>query len=93
MKVRYRPQALADIDTIFKYLNTRSPAGARHVLHAIADAIDEIGANPYSGQATSKPGIRAKIIGRYRYKVFFSVVDEDFVEIIHMRHTSRRPWP
>jgi plasmid stabilization system protein ParE len=48
VKVRYRPRALADIDEIFQYLNERSPAGARCVLGAIADAIDEIGANPRS---------------------------------------------
>lgn len=93
MKIRYRPRALADIDDIFQYLNTRSPTGARHVLRTIADAIDEIAANPYSWQATSKPDIRAKSIGRYRYKIIYSVVDDAFVEIIHVRHTSRRPWP
>ncbi len=67
MKVRYRQRALADIDDIFHYLNERSPTGARHVLSAIADAIDEIGANPDAWQATSDPGVRAKTVGRYRY--------------------------
>jgi hypothetical protein len=27
----------------------------------------------------------------YHYKIFYSVVG-DTVEIIHVRHTSRRPW-
>ena len=26
MKIRYRPRALADIDEIFEFINTRSPA-------------------------------------------------------------------
>lgn len=92
MRVRYRPQALADIDDISRYLSERSPTGAFHVLTAIADAIDEIGANPDAWQATSDPHIRAKTVGRYRYKIFYAVIGDEFVEIIHVRHTARRPW-
>ncbi|WP_168192809.1 type II toxin-antitoxin system RelE/ParE family toxin [Undibacter mobilis] len=92
MKVRYRPRAKADIDEIFQYLNERSPSGALHVLSAIADAIDEIGANPDAWQATSLPDIRAKTVGRYRYKIFYAAVGDETVEIIHVRHTARRPW-
>lgn len=92
MRVRYRPRALADIDEIFEYLNERSPAGARRVLSSIVDAIDEIGANPHAAQATSNPDIRAKTLGRYRYKIFYAVERDEFVEIIHVRHTARRPW-
>jgi plasmid stabilization system protein ParE len=92
VKVRYRPRAQADLDDIFQYLNERSPTGARHVLGAIADAIDEIAANPDAWQATSVPDIRAKTIGRYRYKIFYAVVGDECVEIIHVRHTARRPW-
>jgi len=90
--VRYRQQALADIDDIFQYLNERSPSGARHVLSAIADAIDEIAANPDAWQATSASDIRAKTVGRYRYKIFYAVAGNETVEIIHVRHTARRPW-
>ncbi len=35
MKVTYRPRALADIDEIFRYLEKRSPTGARNVISAI----------------------------------------------------------
>jgi len=92
VKVRYRPRAQADIDEISRYLSERSPNGALHVLTAIADAIDEIGANPDAWQATSDPDIRAKTVGRYRYKIFYAVIDGAYVEIIHVRHTARRPW-
>ena len=30
---------------------------------------------------------------RYRYKIFYRIVEEDTVEIMHIRHTSRQPWP
>ena len=92
MNVRYRARALADLDGIFQYLNERSPGGARNVLRAIRDAIEDIAEQPLAAPQTSDPDIRVKILGRYRYKIFYSVVAEDFVEIIHVRHAARRPW-
>ncbi len=91
MNVRYRARALADIDEIFQYLNERSPTGARNVLRAIADAIDSIAGQPLASPLTSDPDIRVKIPNRYRYKIFYGVVREKFVEIIHVRHAARRP--
>jgi toxin ParE1/3/4 len=92
MKVRYRARALADIDGIFQYLNERSPTGARNVLRALAAAIHDVGGHPQASPRTSDPDIHVKILGRYRYKIFYSVVADEFVEIIHVRHAARRPW-
>ncbi len=92
MKVRYRERALSDIDEIFQFINARSPVGARKVLHALADAIDEIGAYPLASPVSSDADIRVKILTRYRYKIFYSIVDDDFIEIVHVRHAARRPW-
>jgi toxin ParE1/3/4 len=91
MKVRYRALALADLASIFEYLNERSPTGARNVLEAIHDAIEEISVHPRAAPQTSDPELRVKILGRYRYKIFYSVT-EDAIEIIHIRHAARRPW-
>jgi toxin ParE1/3/4 len=90
VKVRYRAQALADLDAIFKYLNERSPSGARNVLSVLADAIDSIADRPMASPKTSAPDVRVKILGRYRYKIFYST-DGDAAEIIHIRHAARRP--
>ena len=92
MKIRYRARALADLDGIFQYLNERSPGGARNVMSAIRDAIDDIAEYPLAAPRTSDPDVRVKILGRYRYKIFYSVAAAEFVEIIHVRHAARRPW-
>jgi toxin ParE1/3/4 len=91
VKVRYRERALADIEAIFNYLDERSPSGSRNVLTAIADAIDIIAAQPQAAQRTSDASVRVKTVGRYHYRIFYSV-DGDTVEIIHVRHGARRPW-
>jgi plasmid stabilization system protein ParE len=92
MKVRYRERALTDLADIFNYLNERSPTGARNVLRAIADAVDSIAAQPVASPRTSDPHVRVKVLGRYRYKIFYAVVADEFVEITHIRHAARRPW-
>ena len=91
MKVRYRSLALADLEDIFQFLNERSPTGARNVLRAIHGAIREIAENPLAAPRTSDPYLRVKILGRYRYKIFYSIAG-DIIDIIHIRHASRRPW-
>lgn len=92
MKVRHRARALSDLEDIFRYLDARSPTGARNVLAAIYAAVGDVASDPLAAPRTSDPGIRVKILGRYRYKIFYSVVGTEFVEIIHIRHAARRPW-
>jgi plasmid stabilization system protein ParE len=89
MRVRYAPRAFADREQIFDYLAQRSPSGA--VMATIRGAVEQLGDQPYSGYATDTADVRVKFIGRYPYKVFYRVRGET-VEIIHIRHTARRPW-
>lgn len=91
MKLHYRAQALADIDAIDRFLEERSPSGARSVLRAIYASIQLVAESPLSYQCTNDSDIRVHVVRRYSYKIFYSVAG-DAVEIIHVRHTSRRPW-
>jgi toxin ParE1/3/4 len=91
MRLQYRAQALADIEAIHRYLDARSPSGARSVLRAIYASIQLIAEHPLSYQRTDDPEIRVHMVQRHRYKIFYSVTG-DTIEIIHVRHTSRRPW-
>jgi toxin ParE1/3/4 len=66
-------RALADLEDIFRYLDERSPAGARKVIEAIHGAIMSAAEHPLSGWETSDPAIRVKIVGRFHYKIFYTV--------------------
>jgi toxin ParE1/3/4 len=92
MNVRFRVRALADIDDIRQYLEKRSPGGAFNVVQAIRASIRSIADQPYDLERTDDPHIRMKVVRSYRYKIFYSVLDDTTVEIVHVRHTSRRPW-
>lgn len=91
MRVRYTPEAFADRERIFDYLHERSPGGAHRVLASIREAARLLGEHPHSGYNTDIADIRVMFITRYPYKIFYRVRD-DVVEILHIRHTSRRPW-
>ena len=91
MRVRYTPEAFADRERIFEYLRERSPSGARRVLARIRGAVRLLGEQPYSGYQSNDPEVRVKFVVRYPYKIFYRVRN-DVVEIVHIRHTSRRPW-
>src|ERR1700755_184576 len=89
MRVRYTPQAFADRERILEYLRERSPAGARNVAASISDVVAQIGDQPHSGYRTDNPEVRGMFVVRYPYKIFHRT-RETAVEILHIRHTSRR---
>ncbi len=96
MIIRYSPRASRDLESIRKYLTERSPGspnGAVNVLTAIYAAVEFICRHPEATEATRIRGVRAKIVQRHRFKIFYRVVASDnAIEIVHVRHTSRRPW-
>jgi plasmid stabilization system protein ParE len=92
MKVRYTPQAFSDRERILEYLKERSESGSRNVAASIREAVAQLGHQPHSGYRTDNPDVRVLFVVRYPYKIFYRVRD-DVVEILHIRHTSRRAWP
>jgi toxin ParE1/3/4 len=94
MIVRYSPRATKDLESIHEYLTKRTPKAALNVLTAIYAAIEFVRRHPDAAEATRLRGVRAKVVRRYRFKIFYRVLETDnTIEIIHVRHTSRRPWP
>jgi plasmid stabilization system protein ParE len=91
MRVRYSPQAQTDLDEIFDYLDSRSPAGARSVKKKIVAGIDRLVDHPFMAPATDEPDVFELTIIRFPYKVYYQV-ENDEVWIVHIRHASRRPW-
>jgi toxin ParE1/3/4 len=89
MRVRYTPEAFADRESILEYLAERSPGEARNVAASISDAVARLGDQPHSGYRTDNPEVRVMFVVRYPYKIFYRI-RETAVEILHIRHTSRR---
>jgi addiction module RelE/StbE family toxin len=91
--IRYSPRAARDLEAIYSYLVEKSPKGAVNVLTAIYAAVEFIQRHQDATKSTSIPGIRAMIVRRYRFKIFYrAVASEGVIEIVHVGHTSRRSW-
>jgi toxin ParE1/3/4 len=68
-----------------------------HVAAAIAQRIeriiDRLPHQPRSApRVAGRPDVRAVLVLRYPYKIFYRHRGET-IEILHVRHTARRPWP
>jgi toxin ParE1/3/4 len=90
MRIRYTPGAFADRERIFEYLRERSASGARNVATSIREAVVQLKDHPHSGYRADNPDVRVIFVARYPYKIFYRV--RDAVEILHIRHTSRKAW-
>ena len=93
MKVEYSNRALADL----RKLSAGSQATFGHRVAAALETriraiVEQICQAPESApRVEQRPGVRVVPLIRYPYKVFYRIAD-DTVRILHIRHTSRRPW-
>ena len=94
MKVIYSPRATRDLETIaIYYRSITDPTTATAIAERIEYVINRLGRLPHSApRVVDRSGVRAALVLRYPYKIFYRVRG-DAVEILHIRHTSRRPWP
>jgi toxin ParE1/3/4 len=91
MIVRFAEHAENDLAQIIDYLIASSPGGARRVAATLEQTIRDIADHPFSARKTGRPKLFVKIVPRYPYKIFYRV-QHGAIEIVHIRHASRRPW-
>jgi toxin ParE1/3/4 len=94
MTVDYTRRAVVDIFDIADYYERNGALGlGRFVAVRIDDVIARIVAWPDSGKLVMRErGIRSVPLVRYPYVIFYEVAGPGTIRIVHIRHTSRRPW-
>jgi plasmid stabilization system protein ParE len=92
MKLVYSRRALVDLDEIAIYYSTHaSPAIAKSIERRFIEVIDRICRTPEAAPRVSqRSNVRAIAVIRYPFRIFYRVRD-DRIDILHIRHTSRRP--
>jgi toxin ParE1/3/4 len=93
MRVRYAPRAIRDLAEIASYYrnhadeNVAAAVGRRleHVVGIIAQRPELM------PRLNQRSNVRVALVLRYPYKIFYRLRG-DVVEILHIRHTARRPW-
>jgi toxin ParE1/3/4 len=91
MIVRFTQRAENDLAGILDYLIALSPEGARRLAASLEESIRVIAEHPLAGRRTSRRLLSVKVVPRHPYKIFYRARD-DVIEIVHIRHASRRPW-
>ena len=92
MKLVYSRRALADLDQITTYYSgNASPAIAEAIGHRLENVIDRICRAPEAAPRVSQRSqVRVVAVVRYPFRILYRTRD-DTIDILHIRHTSRRP--
>jgi plasmid stabilization system protein ParE len=93
MRVVFHPGVGDDLEAIFRWLRTERPTVVEPLSREIGDAIGRISVWPEMAPVAEKrKHIRVLTLMHHPYRIFYRV-RRDAVEILHIRHTSRAPWP
>ena len=92
MRVRFTRPAQADLQQIYAYLSKENPAEASRLIARLIERARTLADSPKEGRATDEPNARVIVVPRLRYFIFYSIEDDE-VQITHIRHTSRRRPP
>ena len=65
MRVRFTPQALAELDQVLSYVAARSPQGAQRVGDRVRAALDAMAEQPGIGARTTNPRLRRLVLRPY----------------------------
>ena len=92
MKPVYSPRALADLEEIATYYSTNaSPVIADSIERRFREVIDRIcRVQDAAPRLSQRSQVRVATVVRYPFQIFYRVRG-DMVDILHIRHTSRRP--
>ncbi|MEA2876172.1 MAG: hypothetical protein QOF14_1368 [Hyphomicrobiales bacterium] len=93
MKIEYTNRAVADLRKVSADSRMRfGDMVAAALEKRVRDVIGHIAEHPEAApKVIERPGMRVFPLIHYPYKIFYRVL-EDRVRIVHIRHTSRRPW-
>lgn len=90
LTLRYTPTARSDFASLLAYVGSQSPQG-RHSLEAQLRAeIELLRTFPLAGAATTRAGLRRRIVSNYPYVIFYRIEPQTLV-IVAARHSSRKP--
>ena len=93
MKAVYTQGALSDLDDILAGLKSVSPLAAAAVESSVRATVTRVQEWPKSAHAVTqwKGKVRVIPLVRYPYVIFYQIKDE-WIQVLHIRHTSRAPW-
>lgn len=91
MKLRYTPEAVADLIRIADDIREHNPAAALRVRAAILGSIQNLILFPRVGRRQAAEGVRKLITRKYPYLVYYTVDEPaDETVILNIKHSAQR---
>jgi plasmid stabilization system protein ParE len=92
MRVRWTNTALAETEEILSYVAGDSPKAALAVSNEIKITVARISTHPRLAPIVYKNEVRAVIAGRFDYRIFYALREDELI-IRNVRSMKRqRPW-
>jgi toxin ParE1/3/4 len=92
MRVQYTDTALDEIDKIISNIARENPIAAAEVADAVRETVRRAIERPASAPVVYEGNVRAKMVGRYQYRMYYTVSGDELI-VRNVRSTKRqRPW-
>ena len=92
MTIEYSNRAVGDLRKLGDSSLQYGEAVAIAVEARLREILDHVATYPEAAeQISERPGVHVVPLVRYPYKIFYRVL-KDRIRILHIRHTSRKPW-
>jgi toxin ParE1/3/4 len=93
MRIRWSPDAVADLASIVEYIRLDNPAAAQRVGRTIFDRLSVLGNFPHAGRLGRVEGTREFPLPPLPFIIVYRDIETtDTVEIVNIIHGAQR-WP
>ncbi len=93
MRIRWSPDAAADLQKIIEYIRLENPMSAQRIGRAIYDRLKMLETFPHGGRLGRVEGTRELALPPLPFIVVYRIVEHsDVVEIVNVIHGAQR-WP
>jgi addiction module RelE/StbE family toxin len=90
MRVTYSPRALAQLQSIFAYIEEFNPRAAKAVVDHTQATASLLGASPWMGRRTNEKDVRVRGDTKYPYLIFYKVLEDmGEVRILRVLHGAQ----
>ncbi len=90
MSVRWNKRALTQLRAAHDWIEKENPIAAQEFVEAVTALVDLLGEYPSIGVRTDEPGVSMFPLVRYRYLIYYKILEDREVRIIRVRHASRK---
>lgn len=84
-KIRFKREALKQLDAIYQYVVDKSPKSGKRILESVHVVFGRLGMFPFLGRPTDENPVRCLVVGSTGLLIFY-IFDTETITIIRILH-------